>query len=130
MTTTTPGTSRTALLALMTKGDNALNARDFAAVDAVRQPDIVAYITGLAEPIYGRKAHAAAMQQILQVFPDTHVNTLYPIQFAGGDWITVITTVTGTFTGQMTLPPGTVPPDRQGARRRVRNHQEIGRAHV
>jgi hypothetical protein len=35
MTTTTPGTSRTArLLTLISKGDNAFNARDFAAVDA------------------------------------------------------------------------------------------------
>jgi hypothetical protein len=39
MTTTTPGTGRTArLLAPMTKGDNAFNARDFAAVDAVHHP--------------------------------------------------------------------------------------------
>ena len=111
MTTTTPGTSRTArLLALMTKGDKAFNARDFAAVDAVHHPDMVAYITGLAEPVYGRKAHAAAMQQILQVFPDMHVNTPYPIQFGGGDWITVVTNASGTFTEEMTLPDGKVIP--------------------
>ena len=30
------------------------------------------------------------------------------IQFGGGDWITVITNSTGTFTGEMTLPDGTV----------------------
>ena len=52
------------LLALMTKGDKPFNARDFAAVDAVHHPDMVAYVTGSAEPVYGRKAHAAAMQQI------------------------------------------------------------------
>ncbi|HEX6522680.1 MAG TPA: hypothetical protein VF070_22130 [Streptosporangiaceae bacterium] len=39
-----------------------------------------------------------------------HVNTPYPIQSGGGDWITVVTTVTGTSTGQMTLPDGTVIP--------------------
>ena len=61
MTTTTEGTSRTArLLALMKKGDAAFNARDFAAVDEVHHPDMVAYIPGLAEPVYGREAHAAA----------------------------------------------------------------------
>jgi hypothetical protein len=54
------------------------------------------------------------MQQILQVFPDMHVNTPYPIHF-GCDWITVITTVTGTITGQMTLLDGTVTP-RQASR--------------
>src|SRR5690348_8923603 len=56
--------NRTArLLALMKKGDDAFNARDFATVDEVHHPDMVAHITGLAEPVYGREAHAAAMQQ-------------------------------------------------------------------
>lgn len=32
----------------------------------------------------------------------------YPIQFGSGDWITVITRATGTFTGEMTRPDGTV----------------------
>ena len=110
MTTTTEGTSRTArLLALMKKGDDAFNARDFAAVDEVHHPDMIAYITGLAEPVYGREAHAAAMQQFLRIFPDMHVySDPYPIQFGSGDWITVITRSTGTFTGEMTLPDGTV----------------------
>ena len=34
----------------------------------------------------------------------------YPIQFGSGDWITVVTNATGTFTGEMTLPDGTVIP--------------------
>ena len=106
----TTATSRTAhLLALMKKGDDAFNARDFAAVDAVHHPDMVAYIAGLAEPVYGREAHAAAMQQMLRMFPDLHVySDPYPIQFGSGDWITVVTNATGTFTGAMTLPDGTV----------------------
>jgi hypothetical protein len=37
-----------------------------------------------------------------------HVNTPYPIQFGSGDWITVVTNATGTFTGEMTLPDGKV----------------------
>ena len=112
MTTTTRGTSRTAhLLTLMKRGDDAFNARDFAAVDQVHHPNMVAYITGLAEPVYGRDAHAAAMQQMLRIFPDMHVySDPYPIQFGSGDWITVVTNATGTFTGEMTLPDGTVIP--------------------
>jgi ketosteroid isomerase-like protein len=111
MTATTEGASRTAhLLALMTKGDDAFNARDFAAVDSVHHPDMVAHITGLAEPVFGRAAHAAAMQQMLRSFPDMHVYTPYPIQFGSGDWITVITHATGTMTEEMTLPDGTVIP--------------------
>jgi SnoaL-like polyketide cyclase len=109
MATTTNTTTRTAhLLDLMTKGDDAFNARDWEAVDAVHHPDMVAHITGLAEPIYGSEAHSAAMQQFLRSFPDMHVNTPYPIQSGEGDWITVVTNVTGTFTGEMVLPDGKV----------------------
>ena len=55
MTIPTQDTSRTAhLLALMKKGDDAFNDRDFAAIDEVHHPDMVAYITGLAEPVYGK----------------------------------------------------------------------------
>jgi hypothetical protein len=43
MTAMTQGTSRTAhLLALMKKGDDAFNARDFAAVDQIHHPRMVA----------------------------------------------------------------------------------------
>jgi SnoaL-like polyketide cyclase len=59
---------------------------------------------GSAQPIYGSKAHAAAMQQMLRIFPNMLVNTPYPIRFGDGDWITVVTHATGTFTGQMPPP--------------------------
>jgi hypothetical protein len=130
MTTTTRDITRTArLLALMKKGDDAFNARDFAAVDQIHHPDMIAYITGLPEPVYGREAHATAMQKMLAIFPDIHVhNDPYPIQFGSGDWITVVTRATGTFTGEMTLPDGTViPPTRKGVRRGVRPDHQMGR---
>lgn len=112
MAATTDDTSRTAhLLALMKGGDDAFNSRDFAAMDAVHHADMIAYITGNAEPLYGRAAHAAAMKQMFSIFPDAHVdNDPYPIQFGSGDWITVVTRTTGTFTGEMTLPDGNVIP--------------------
>jgi hypothetical protein len=107
MATMTVNPTRTAqLLALMKKGDDAFNARDFAAVDAVHHPNMVAHITGNAQPIYGSVAHAAAMQQMLRIFPDMHVDTPYPIQFGSGDWITVVTRAAGTFSGEMALPNG------------------------
>jgi ketosteroid isomerase-like protein len=103
-------TDRTAhLLALMKQGDDAFNSHDFAAMNAVHHPDMIAHIPGNAEPIHGRAAHAAAMAQFFRIFPDVHVyNDPYPIQFGSGDWITVISRTTGTFTGEMTLPGGTV----------------------
>jgi SnoaL-like polyketide cyclase len=85
--------------------DDAFNACDLGAVDEVHHPDMVAYLTGLAEPVYGKEAHAAAMQQMLRIFPDMHVySEPYSIQFRVGDWITVVTNATGTFTGEMTCP--------------------------
>ena len=112
MDTTTDNPSRTTrLLALMKKGDDAFNAHDFAGMDAVHHPDMVAHIPGNAEPLYGRAAHAAAMEQFFRTFPDVHVsNDPYPIQFGSGDWITVVSRATGTFTGEMTLPDGTTVP--------------------
>ncbi len=108
---TSTDTSRTAhLLARMTKGDDLFNARDWTALDDVHHPDMIAFIAGSAEPIYGRKAHGAAMQQLVRMFPDIRVHTPYPIQFGGDDWITMVTNATGTFTGEMTLPDGKVVP--------------------
>jgi hypothetical protein len=95
----------------MKKGDDAFNSRDFAAMDAIHHPDMIAHVTGSADPIYGRSAHAAMVEQMFRIFPDVQVdNDPYPIQFGSGDWITVITRTTGKFTGEMTLPDGTVIP--------------------
>src|SRR6201995_2976764 len=113
MTITTDTSSRTArLLALMKKGDDAFNARDFATVDTVHHPDMIAYISGLAEPVYGKEAHAAAMQQFLRIFPDMHVyRDPYPIQFGRGNRKTVVTRDTGTPPGEIQIPAGTgIPP--------------------
>jgi hypothetical protein len=98
------------LLALMTRGDDLFNARNWQPLDDVHHPDMIAFIPGSAEPIYGRKAHGAAMQQLVRMFPDVRVHTPYPIQFGGDNWITVITNASGTFTGEMTLPDGNVIP--------------------
>jgi hypothetical protein len=99
----------TQLLELMKKGDNAFNARDFAGMKAAHHPDMIAHITGNAQPVYGQVAHASLIKEMFRMFPDVHVyNDPYPIQFGGGDWITVICRITGTFTGEMILPDGKV----------------------
>jgi ketosteroid isomerase-like protein len=109
MTTMTQNTNRTThLLALMKKGDDAFNSRDFAAMKAAHHPDMIAHITGSPD-LRGQPAHAAAMKEMIRIFPDVHVyNNPYPIQFGSGDWTTVITRATGTFKGEMTLPDGKV----------------------
>jgi long-subunit fatty acid transport protein len=76
-------------------------------MNKTHHPDIIAHVMGIAKPIKGRKAHAAMIQQMISTFPDIRVhNDPYPTQFGSGDWITVITRATGTFTGKMTLPNG------------------------
>jgi len=110
MATTTETSRTTHLLELMTNGDNLFNARNWQGLKDVHHSDMIAYMTGSADPIYGREAHDAAMQQLVEVFPDVRVNTPYPIQFGSDNWITVLTNVTGTFTGKMTQPDGTVVP--------------------
>ena len=107
---TSTNTSRTEhLLALMKKGDDAFNSRDVAGMNKTHHPDIIAHVMGIEKPIKGRKTHAAMIQQMIGTFPDIRVhNDPYPTQFGSGDWITVITRATGTFTGKMTLPNGKV----------------------
>jgi hypothetical protein len=99
------------ILALMKQGDDAFNRRDRVGMDAAHHPEMVAHITGNAEAIRGREAHAAAMDGMVRAFPDVHVdNDPYPLQFGQGDWMTVVTRATGTFTGEMATPDGTVIP--------------------
>ncbi len=98
----------THLLALMKKGDDAFNARDFSAMKVVHHPQMVTHMGG-PEPIRGQPAHAEAMKAMIGTFPDCHVtNDPYPIQFGSGDWTTVVTRSKGTFTGKMLLPGGKV----------------------
>jgi hypothetical protein len=111
MAATTDTSRTTHLLALMKQGDDAFNDRDVAVLNEIHHPDMIAYVTGNAEPIYGSAAHAAMVQQMFRIFPDVRVHyDPYPVQFGSGDWITVVTRTTGTFTGEMVLPDGTVVP--------------------
>jgi len=95
-------------LQLMKKGDDGFNLRDEAYYEAAHHPDLVAYIMGSTEPLRGRKAHGAAMQGLYRAFPDIRVDNDYSIQFGSGDWTTVIARVSGTFTGELVRPDGTV----------------------
>ena len=99
----------TQLLALMKRGDDAFNDRDLDAMDAVHDPRAVCYVTGSAEPTTTLPPHRRMIEQFIDAFPDVHVhNDPYDVQFGGGDWVTVISKITGTFTGKMTAPDGTL----------------------
>lgn len=98
-------------LLLMKEGDDAFNRQDITAMKAVHHPEMIARVTGNTEPIRGRDAHAAAMEGMFRAFPDVHVNNdPYTIGFGDGEWITVITKTTGTFSGELALPDGNAIP--------------------
>ncbi len=112
MATTTPALDRVAHVLLLAKqGDDAFNRRDSAAMNAAHHSDIIAHMTGVAKPTRGRDAHAAAIGGLFRAFPDIQIhNDPYPIQFSDGDWMTVVTRATGTFSGELALPDGkTIP---------------------
>jgi hypothetical protein len=99
------------VLSLMKKGDDAFNRKDITGMNAAHHPDITAHMTGSDKPTHGRAALAAALEGMFRAFPDIHVhNDPYAIQFADGDWMTVLSKVTGTFSGELVLPDGkTIP---------------------
>ena len=98
-------------LRLMKEGDGAFNRHDAAYFEAAHHPNMVAHVMGSPEPIEGRDALRAALDGMVRAFPDMHVhNDPYPVQFGAGDWTTVIGKVTGTFSGEMVQPDGTVVP--------------------
>ncbi len=99
------------VLALMKKGDDAFNRQDIAGMNAAHHPDIIAHMTGGDKPTRGRDALATALGGMFRAFPDIHIhNDPYPVQFGDGDWMTVITRATGTFSGELALPDGkTIP---------------------
>ena len=59
----------------MKQGDDAFNDHDFAVLNAVHHPDMVAYVPGNADPIYGSAAHAAMVQQISASSPTSASTT-------------------------------------------------------
>lgn len=112
MATPTHPSDRVAhVLSLMKEGDDAFNRQDIAAMNAAHHPDMIAHVTGSDKPTYGRAALAAALEGMFRAFPDIHVyNDPYPIQFGDGDWMTVVTKVAGTFSGELVLPDGNAIP--------------------
>ena len=79
---------------------------------AAHEEQLICHMMGSDEPIRGDESHRKAMQGIMRSFPDVRVsNDPYPIQFGQGDWTTVVSRITATFTGEMDGPDGKpIPP--------------------
>jgi hypothetical protein len=107
MTTQTDSDVVTENLRRMKRADDAFNSRELEGMDALHHPELVAYTTGAAEATHSVPPHRAVIDYVIRAFPDVRVhNDPYPIQFGQGDWTTAISTMSGTFTGEMFGPDG------------------------
>ena len=96
-------------LRLMKRGDDGFSARDWDDfLGTMQSEDVVVHQIG-APVTRGRDAHRKDMEMWIGAFPDMRVhNDPYDIQFGQGDWTVAMGRLSGTFTGQLNLPDGTV----------------------
>lgn len=90
--------------------DEAWNARDWDTFDAYHEPsDVVVYWPGREDdPTRGGPDHRAESERFCAAFPDNKVKHPYDVLFGDGDFTAFVTTFSGTFTGPLELPDGTV----------------------
>jgi hypothetical protein len=86
------------------------NARDWDTFDAYHdQSDVVVYWPGReCTPTRGGPDHCAESERFCAAFPDNKVKHPYDILFGDGEYTTFVGPFTGTFTGPLELPDGTV----------------------
>jgi hypothetical protein len=87
---------------------------------------VIAHTTGAADATHSVPPHRKVVEDMIRAFPDIHVhNDPYPNQFGQGKWLTVISKITGTFTGELIGPDGT-PSHRPASRSRSSSRQPAG----
>jgi hypothetical protein len=90
--------------------DEAWNARDWDTFDAYHdQSDVVVYWPERrAAPTMGGRNHRAEAERFCRAFPDNKVHHPYQVLFGDADFTCFVTRFTGSFTGPLELPNGTV----------------------
>ena len=90
--------------------DEAWNARDWDTFDAYHdQSDAVVYWPGRERtPTRGGADHRAESVRFCAAFPDNDVKHPYHILFGDGEYTAFVAPFTGTVTGPLELPDGTV----------------------
>jgi hypothetical protein len=89
--------------------DEAWNARDWSTFDAYHDhDDVVVYWPGRSMPSFGGPDHRAESERFWRAFPDNKVKHPYDILFGEGGYTCFVTRFTGTFSGPLELPDGTV----------------------
>ena len=104
MSTVEQNTDRMPLL------DDAWNAQNAEEIARYHKPDVVVYWPG-KPPTHGMGNHETEAREFFKTFPDQHLdNRPYKVLFGSGDWTCSIARFTGTMTGPMQGPDGTVIP--------------------
>ena len=90
--------------------DEAWNARDWDTFDAYHDPDhvVVYWPERQSMPTRGGPDHRAEAERFCRAFPDNKVKHPYDLLFGDDDCTCFVTRFTGTFTGPLDLPDGTV----------------------
>ena len=90
--------------------DEAWNARDWDTFDAYHDHDgVVVYWPGReSDPTRGGPDHRAESERFCAAFPDNKVKHPYDVLFGEGEFTAFVTTFSGTFTGPLELPDGSV----------------------
>lgn len=98
----------TSNLDLMREIDEAWNAQNWAAYEALLAPDLVAWLAGDDQP-HGRADHVARGRDFFLRFPENRVVAdHYLTAFEGGDRTCTIARLTGRMTVPLKLPDGSI----------------------
>jgi hypothetical protein len=94
---------------LMQTLDDAWNAQDWDTFEKRHTEHTAVYWPGQPEPTKGRQAHRDECVEFFKTFPDNQlVNRPYKIFFGQGDYTCSVADFTGTMTGPMKGPDGTM----------------------
>ncbi len=91
-------------LALMTKADVSMNARDWEGFNSVHTHDVWVATPDMPMPTETKADHLAVVQSFVNAFPDHKIDQPYVYLFGSGDKICAVHENGGTFTEPWILP--------------------------
>ena len=85
-------------IALMTKADVSMNARDWDGFNSVHTHDVVVTSPDHDGPVTNKADHLAVVQSFVNAFPDHKIEQPYVYIFGSGDYVCAVHNNGGTFT--------------------------------
>jgi SnoaL-like polyketide cyclase. len=94
---------------LMKTLDDAWNSQEWETFNKRHHEEVAVYWPGQPEPTRGQRSHQEEAEQFFKTFPDNHVgNDPYKVLIGEGDWTCSVAKFTGTMSGPMPGPDGTM----------------------